>query len=121
MRLGVPVLASLMIGSAAGLSAAPGGAQELQFLCHTNQDGTVSAEQAQRSAEQCAERAAAGVDDLAVEQISALPDADRLREQFAQVDEDGDGRISREEWLRSFGPAHARATEGAGSRPVGSD
>jgi hypothetical protein len=44
-----------------------------------------------------------------------------LRRQFIQTDEDGDGRISRDEWLRSFGPAHAGPTVGAGRRYSGMD
>ena len=48
----------------------------------------------------------------------ALPDAEALRQQFVEADQDGDGRISRDEWLRAFGPAHAdAATDGQPGGP----
>ena len=42
-------------------------------------------------------------------------DAAGLREQFGRVDQDGNGRISRDEWVAWFGPAYAamRTTNGA--------
>ena len=120
MRLGVMV--SVIIGASAGLAPTLGGTQELRGVCDADRDGTLTAEGAQGCAEQRFDRARAGADDLAVEQFAAaLHDADGLRRQFTQADEDGDGRISREEWMRSFGPAHAGTTEGAGNRRVGSD
>ena len=122
MRLGVPVMVSVIIALAAGLTAKPGGAQELQVVCDADHDGAVTAEEAQGCAAQRFDLARGGAAGLAEEQFAAAwPDADGLRQQFGQVDQDGDGRISRDEWMRSFGPAHAEATEGAGSRPLGSD
>jgi hypothetical protein len=55
-----------------------------------------------------------GADGLGEKQFAAaLPGADGLRQQFIQADEDGDGRISRDEWLRLFGPALAdKAADG---------
>jgi hypothetical protein len=112
MRLGVPVMLSVIIAAAAGLTAAaPAGAQELQFLCDADQDGTVTAAEAQGCAEQRFDLARGGADALAEEQFAAaLPDEDGLRRQFARVDQDGDGRISREEWMSWFGPAYADTT-----------
>lgn len=117
MRLGVPVLTSVIIAAAAGLAAAPGGAQELRVLCDADHDGRVTAAEAQDCAEQRFDLARRGADALAEEQFAAaLPDADGLRQQFAQVDEDGDGRISRDEWMAWFGPAYAETTKAAAGR-----
>ena len=57
--------------------------------------------------------------DLAEKQFAAAsPGADGLRQQFIQADEDGDGRINRDEWLRWFGPALAdKAADGQQSTP----
>jgi hypothetical protein len=49
-----------------------------------------------------------------------LPDADSLRQQFGQVDQDGDGQISRDEWMAWFGPAYA-ATKMTRDDPSGTD
>ena len=60
-----------------------------------------------------------GADGLGEKQFAAaLSGADGLRQQFIQADEDGDGRISRDEWLRWFGPALAdKAADGPQSTP----
>ena len=60
-----------------------------------------------------------GADGLGEKQFAAaLSGADGLRQQFIQADEDGDGRISRDEWLRWFGPALAdKAADGRQSTP----
>ena len=60
-----------------------------------------------------------GADGLGEKRFAAaLSGADGLRQQFIQADEDDDGRISRDEWLRWFGPALAdKAAYGQASRP----
>jgi hypothetical protein len=122
MRLGVPVMVSVIIGVSAGLTATPGATQELRGVCDAGAEGTLTAEEAQGCAEQGFDLARGAADGLAEEQFAAaLPNADGLRQQFRQVDQDGDGRISREEWMRSFGPAHAETTNGAVGRHSGSD
>ena len=118
MRAGVPVMLSLIIGVAAGPSATPGGTQELPGVC----DGALSAEEARGFAEQRFDLARGAAVGLAEEQFAAAwPAADGLRQQFGQVDLDGDGWISRDEWMAWFGPAHAEKTNGAGSRRSGTD
>ena len=115
MRLGVPVTVSAIIVMAAGLTATPGGAQELQFRCDADHDATVTAAESQGCAEQCFDLARGSAHGLAQEQFAAAaPDADGLRQQFGQVDRDGDGRISRDEWLAWFGPAYTEATKAEG-------
>jgi EF hand len=122
MRLGVPVTVSGIVVMAAGLTPTPAGAQELQFRCDADLDGTVTAEQSQGCAERRFDLARGSADGLAEEQFAAaLPDADGLRQQFGQVDRDGDGRISRDEWLAWFGPAYAQAMKAAKGQLNGTD
>jgi hypothetical protein len=122
MRAGVPIVSSVIIGLAAGLAVTPVGAQELRLLCNADHDGAVTAEEAQGCAEQRFDLARGAADGLAEEQFAAaLPDADGLRRQFAQLDEDGDGRISRDEWMRWFGPAYAETTKTMEGQPNGTD
>jgi hypothetical protein len=111
MRLGVPFMGLVIAVVAGGLSASPGSAEELRSECNADDDGTDTAADAQGCAEQRFERARGDADGLAQGQVAALPDADGLRQQFAQADQDGDGRISRDEWLAWFGPAYAGDAE----------
>jgi EF hand len=122
MGRGVPVLISVVIGVAAGLVTAAAGAQQLPSSCHGGPDGSVSAQDAGGRAEERFDRARQGAAGHGEQQLAAaLPGAEGLRRQFIQADDDGDGRISRDEWLRSFGPAHAGLAAGAGSRSSGTD
>ena len=108
MRLGVPVTVAVIIGVAASLAAGPGGAQELQFMCDAARDGAITEAEWPGCAEQRFDLARGSADALAEEQFAAaLADADGLRQQFGQVDQDGDGRISRDEWMQWFGPGYA--------------
>ena len=115
MRLGVPVLTSVMIGVSAGLIAAGAGAEELRSSCESPR----SRPGMRGGAEQHFDLARQGADGLGEKQFAAaLSGADGLRQQFIQADEDGDGRISRDEWLRWFGPALAdKAADGPQSTP----
>ena len=82
-------------------------------------DGSASTQELPGCAELRFDLASQGADGLAEKQFAAaLPGADGLRQQFMQADEDGDGRISREEWLRWFGAVHAdKAADGQPSWP----
>ena len=122
MRLGVSVMASLIIGVAAGLTAAAAGAQGLDSPCDGDHNDRITAPAAQGCAERRFNVAGESADGLSEEQFAAaFSYADGLRHQFTQVDQDGDGRISREEWMSWFGPAHAGTTNGAGGRHSGTD
>jgi hypothetical protein len=122
MRLGVPVMAAVIVGAAAGLMAPAGSAQQPWFLCDADHDGTVIAAEAQGCAERRFDLARGSAEGLAQEQFAAaLPDADGLRREFTQADRDGDGRISRDEWVAWFGPAHAEAAKAAASQLNGID
>jgi EF hand len=122
MRLGVPLMGLVIVTVAAGLTGAPGRAQELRSGCDADRNGTVTAAEAQGRAEQRFELARGGADRPGDEQFApALPDAGRLRQQFAQVDRDGDGRVSRDEWMAWFGPAYAGAANAAEAQLNGTD
>jgi EF hand len=108
MRLGIPVLRSMIVGVAAGLVATAAGAQQLASSCDGAAHGAETALASPGCAEHRFDLLRQGADGLGEEQFAAaMPGADGLRQQFIQADEDGDGRISRDEWLRWFGPAHA--------------
>ena len=116
MRLGVPFLRAVIVVAAAGLLPAAVGAQQTQFPCDADDGGAVTAEEAQVCAAQRFDLARGSADGLAEAQFAAaLPDAAGLREQFGRVDQDGNGRISRDEWVAWFGAAYAamRTTNGA--------
>jgi hypothetical protein len=118
MRLGVPLMGLVLVALAAGPSAASGSAEQLLSMCNAGHDGTAIAAQAQGCAEQRFERAGGDTDGPVQGQVAAAsPAADGLRQQFAQVDRDGDGRISRDEWTSWFGPAYA----GDGEALTGTD
>jgi len=118
MRAGVPLMMSVIIG----LAVAPGGAQELRGVCDADRDGTLTAAERQDCAAQRFDLARGAADALAEEQFAAaLPDAAALRQQFGQVDQDGDGRISRDEWMAWFGPAYAETTRTTDGGPSGTD
>jgi EF hand len=122
MRLGVPLMGLVIVVVAAGLTATPGGAEELRSVCDADHNGTVTVAEAQGCAAQRLDLARGAADGLVQGQFAAaLPDADGLRQQFAQVDQDGDGRISRDEWLAWFGPAYAGAAKAAAGQPIGTD
>ena len=85
------------------------GAQQLS-LCDGAAGSSVAATDSHKQAEAPMDLARQGAAGLGEERLGgALPGAEGLRQRFLQADADGDGRISREEWLRSFGPAHAAA------------
>jgi EF hand len=119
MRLGVPLMGLVIVVAA---SVTPGGAEDLRSVCSAGHDGTALTAQAQGCAEQRFERAREDADGLVQGQIAAaVPDADGLRQQFAQVDRDGDGRISRDEWMSWFGPAYAGTAKAAEGQSIGTD
>jgi EF hand len=118
MRLAIPVQISVIMGIAAGLAVTAAHAQQVLSSCDGGSDGSVSAQQSLGGAEQRFDLLRQGANARDEEQFAAaLPGADGLRQQFIQADEDGDGRISRDEWLRWFGPAHA--DRGPDRQPTG--
>jgi hypothetical protein len=121
MRPGVPVLTTVIIGVTVGLMAAAADAQQLRWPCGGH-DGHVSAQDVPSRAAQRFERVRQGADGLGAEQFAAAATgAEGLRQQFIHADHDGDGRISRDEWLRWFGTVYAGAMAGADGPHSGTD
>ena len=120
MGRGGPAMGVVSVALAAAVGTTLVHAQALHF-CDGDEDGAVTAAVSQACAEQRFDLARGGAEALAEKQFAAaLADADGLRRQFTQADRDGDGRISREEWLAWFGPAYAEAQATAG-QPNGTD
>ena len=118
MGLALPVRVSMIIGVAAGLVVSAAHAQQMLSSCDGGSDRLGPAQESLGCAEQRFDRARPGADELGAEQFAAtVPGAEGLRRQFLRADEDGDGRISRDEWLRWFGPA--RADHGPDGQPTG--
>jgi hypothetical protein len=106
MWLGGPMLSALIIGVAAGLIGTAAGAQ--QPPSSSNDEPEVRAAKSSGCAEQRCALAHRAADGAGEEQFpAALPGAHGPRQQFIRADVDGDGRISRDEWLRWFGSRHA--------------
>jgi hypothetical protein len=115
-------MVSAIVAVGAGLIAPQGGAQELRIVCDADRDGAVTADEAEGCAERRFDNARGSTEVLAAEQFAAaLQDADGLRRQFAQVDQNGDGRISHDEWLQWFGPAYAEAAKATPRQVDGAD
>jgi hypothetical protein len=118
MSPGVPLMLGVVVALAAGVAAPRGGAQELPIGRDHGRDRALAAEQRHGCAEQRLDVARGDAAGRAEGPFAAASaEADGLRRQFGQADRDGDGRISREEWLAWFGPAQAGATTSTQGRP----
>jgi hypothetical protein len=122
MRLAIPVVMSVIIGVAAGLVVTAAHAQQVPSSCEGASEGSVSAKESFGCAEQRFDFLREGAEDLWEEQFAAASTgAEGLRQQFIHADDDGDGRISRNEWLRWFGTVYAGAMAGADGPHSGTD
>ena len=111
MKVGVPVAVAVIIGVAAGLAARPGGAEQPQLVGDADRGVNTEAE-ALGCAAQRFDLSREVADGRAEEKFAAaVSDVEVIRRQFGQADRDGDGRISRDEWLAWFGPAYAGARQ----------
>ncbi len=79
--------------SGAGIAAA----QQLQYACDANDDGFVDAKESSLCTDRSFDEIAAGEEVLTEEVLSAKSAGDQGIV-FAEVDANGDGKISREEW-----------------------
>jgi hypothetical protein len=117
MRLAISVLMSVTIGAAAAFVGPPAHAQQALSSCDGRPHGSAPAQDFLGCAEQRFDFLRQGAEELDEEQFAAaVPGAEGLRRHFLRVDEDGDGRISRDEWLRWFGPAQADQAPGLAGR-----
>jgi hypothetical protein len=92
----VPMALAVALGTGAYLSG-PAGAQQLQYACDENSDRFVDASESRSCTEREFDELAAGEEVLTEEQLGAMSQGERGMT-FSEVDENGDGEISREEW-----------------------
>jgi EF hand len=92
--------------SGAGVAAA----QQLQLACDENNDGFVDAKESSLCMERRFDEIAAGQEMLTEEILSAKAGGER-GPVFAEVDENGDGKVSREEWQSWNEKGFTAATE----------
>jgi hypothetical protein len=96
---------------------AEAGRQFLAASCDADSDSYISAEEARTCAEQHFGGAGGGQEAMREEQFgAAFPGAGNTRELFGQVDEDGDGQVSRAEWMNWQEQGFSAATEASEGR-----
>jgi hypothetical protein len=114
LLLGSTALA-LALGLGAYLSD-PTAAQQVQYACNENADGFVDATESRLCTDAEFDAIAAGEQVLTEELLSARAEGQEDMPTFAEVDQNGDGQISREEWI-AFGEGRfAGATGESGGR-----
>lgn len=97
--------------TAAGTGTATGA--QAQAGADVDQDEFVTADEARTAAEQQFQEFGGGQEYMTEEQFgTAFPEAGDAQGMFAQIDEDGDGQISREEWMNWREQGFAEATQG---------
>jgi Ca2+-binding EF-hand superfamily protein len=82
------------------------------MACDIDSDSHISAEEARTCTEQRFEEVSAGQQNLTEEQFrKALPEAENPEQLFAEADQDGDGKVSHEEWMNWHQQGFTAATE----------
>ncbi len=82
------------------------------MACDTDGDSYISANEAKTCTEQRFEEISAGQENLTQEQFgSAFPEAENPEQLFAETDQNGDGKVSHEEWMNWHQQGFAAATE----------
>jgi EF hand domain-containing protein len=98
---------ALLSGLGVGVASAV-----VPMACDTDGDSFISAEEARTCTEQRFEEVGAEEEGLTQQQFGeAFPEAD-----FTQVDQDGDGKISRDEWMKWHEQGFTAATEASEGR-----
>jgi EF hand len=80
----------------------PAAAQQIQLECDENADGVVDATESRLCTDAEFDSIAAGEEVLTEEHLSAMAEGKEGAPTFAEIDENGDGQVSREEWV-AFG------------------
>jgi hypothetical protein len=104
---------SIALAVALGTGAYPSGpaaAQELQYACDENGDSFVDASESRSCTEREFDELAAGEEVLTEQQLSAMSQGERGM-MFSEVDENGDGEVSREEWTKWHEQRFTAATQ----------
>ncbi len=113
------LLGSTALALALGLGAYLGGpaaAQQVQYACDENDDGFVDAIESRLCTDAEFDEIAAGEQVLTEELLSARAEGQESIPTFAEVDQNGDGQISREEWIAFGEQRFAGASEASGGR-----
>lgn len=113
--LGVAMLAGAL---GFGAPASPlAEAQQLRHACDESGDGFIDVDEARTCREREFDRASAGGMALTEEDLSAMRDAEEgVGPAFADIDEDGDGAVSRDEWTRFGDRRFSGAAAASGGR-----
>jgi hypothetical protein len=113
------LLGSTAVAIALGLGAylnGPAAAQQLQLACDANDDSFVDAEESKLCTDREFDEISAGEQVLTEEALSAKAQGVKGLPKFDEADGNGDGQISREEWVGFSGERFAGATESSGGR-----
>ncbi len=112
--------ASTTLALAVGLGMHPSGpavAQQIQFACDENDDGFVDATESRLCTDAEFDEIAPGEQVLTEEQLFAVTKGEQdMSPTFSEIDENGDGQISRDEWVGFSDRRFAGATEATGGR-----
>ena len=114
-------LASTTLALALGLGMCPSGsavAQQIQFACDENEDGFIDATESKLCTDAEFDEIAEGEEVLTEEQLLATKGPSPT---FSDVDENGDGQVSRDEWAGFSDRRFAGATEASGGRMAAED
>jgi hypothetical protein len=114
LLLGSTALA-LALGLGAYLSD-PAAAQQVQYACDENDDGYVDVTESRLCTDAEFDEIAAGEQVLTEELLSARAQGAEGMPTFAEVDQNGDGQISREEWIAFGEQRFAAAAKASGGR-----
>jgi EF hand len=114
LLLGSTALA-LALGVGAYLSD-PAPAQQVQYACDENADGYIDATESRLCTDAEFDEIAAGEQVLTEELLSVRAEGQEGMPSFADVDQNGDGQISREEWIAFGEQRFAGAAEASGGR-----
>jgi hypothetical protein len=100
----------------------PAAAQQVQFACDHNKDGSVDASESRLCTDQEFDRIAPGETALTEEQLLAKMSTQQgVAPTFSEIDKNGDGTISRAEWGDYSDQLFAGATETSGGKMTSED
>lgn len=101
-----------------GVPASPfAEAQQVRHACDQSGDGFIDVDEARMCREREFDRSSAGEMALTEENLSAMREAEEgVGPAFADIDEDGDGAVSRDEWTRFGDQRFAGAAAASGGR-----
>lgn len=114
---------ALLLGLGLGVAPPAGAEQHMPeqkpMVCDTNDDGVVSAAEANVCAEEEFGQITADEEYLTEEQFGTMYEGTgEPADVFARIDQDEDGEITRDEWIGWREEGFAEATEGTGEMPT---